>query len=330
MSDSKIIDDIKAELLAKDLDSCTVGVILEKCSKLDSIEQLLKVELEEEVVFIAFTTQSGTFIGAFDKRSDFEIGEGKITAILPDLFNEDKSLKDLFYSALELGGAKEKLYAIINNPSENDVDDGFISSIETLLKFRDRIPDEVKDKLIAQVDEVNGIIIVKAMEPYYPPFGSIYFIKEDTVKGIGLIGDTHIHLLSLTRKGRDLIIDLFEDISEPKEIQLLESVLRCIETPVKVTKEDDGFTLVFKDRWAGDIIYHIGDTSYISYDEKSGLRRRPIEILGYIKKSRCLKAYSLLDMIEFENRFGWRSDKFFKLDKNDKFQIVNDCEEAKE
>ena len=75
MSDSKIIDDIKAELLAKDLDSCTVGVILEKCSKLGSIEQLFKIELEEEVVFIAFTTQSGSFIGAFDKRSDFEIGK---------------------------------------------------------------------------------------------------------------------------------------------------------------------------------------------------------------------------------------------------------------
>lgn len=38
MSDSKIIDDIKAELLAKDLESCTVGVILEKCNKLGSIE----------------------------------------------------------------------------------------------------------------------------------------------------------------------------------------------------------------------------------------------------------------------------------------------------
>lgn len=330
MSNNETIDNIKKELFSKELETYTVGVILEKCSKLGSIEQLLKIEVEEEVVFIAFTTQSSAFIGAFDKRSDFEIGEGKITAILPDSFNEDKSLKDLFYSTLELGGIKEKLYAAINNPDERDVDLGDLSPIETLLKFRDRIPDKVKYKLVTQVTEMNGIIIVKAMEPSYPPFGSIYFIKGDTVKGIGLIGDTHIHLLSLTRKAGDLIINLFEDINEPREIQLLESVLRCIATLVKVTKEDDGFTLVFKDRWAVDIIYHIGDTLYISYDEKSGLRRRPIEILGYIKKSRCLKAYSLLDMIEFENRFGWRSDKFFKLDKNGKFQIINDCEEVKE
>lgn len=330
MSNNETIENIKKELLSKDLESYAVGVILEKCSKLGSIEQLLKIEIEDQVVFIAFTTQSGTFIGAFDKRSDFEIGEGKITAILPNSFSEDNSLKDLFYSTLKLGGVKEKLYEIINNPDERDVDDGGLTSIETALKFIDRIPYKVKDKLITQVTEMNGIIVVKAMEPYYPPFGGIYFIKGDTTKGIGLIGDMHIHILSLIRKGGNLIIDLFEDVEEPKEIQLLESVLQCIETPVKVTKEDDGFTLVFKDRRAADVLYHIDDTSYISYDEKSGLRRRPIEILGHIKKSRCLKAYSLLDMIKFENRFGWKSDKFFKLDKNEKFQIVNDCNEAKE
>lgn len=338
MNKTTIIENsIKTELTTKGVKEDTADLILEKilsylleeygCS---DITQLLKVEVEGQVAFVAFTAKSGAYIAAFDKRSCEDCGEGCTIPFLLDAFREDKSLKDLFYSTLELGSIEDKLYAAINNPDEWDIDGGDKEIFDEFVKFSDRIPESLRYKIITQVEEVNGILVIKAMNPYYPKYGTIYFVKGDKIKGLSLLGDNHIYIKKLMSKA-DLIIGLFEDIEEPQIVQLLGSMLRYMETKVRVKKDNNGeFTLTFKTRFGDDILYHIGDTSYILYEEDEGLSRIEIEIPDFIKESKCFIAYNLLDAIKNELKNNWKTDEFFELDENDKFQLVRVCEEVKE
>lgn len=290
----------------------TAKYLVERCTtKLGLIEELLQIEVVDQVVYMAYKTYNSTFITAFDKRSGYEIWREKTTQIIPDSLKDDSSLKELFYSTLKLGGIKDRLFAAINNPDERDIDDGDHTEFYKIMEVANRLPESVTNNIVTQVGEVNGIIVAKVMEKFYHKFGDVYFIKGDKVKYINLIGDVHIQLEDLLYDCGDLIINLFEDVEEPRRIQLLESVLRMVDSEVRVEKKGGGINLFFK-KYDTDIMYHINDTFYISYRKVPGLYREEVWLSEYIKESKCIKAYSLLDAIN--NISDWDKDKVFYLE----------------
>lgn len=313
-------NEIVNTLVTAGVEDYTAKFIVDECSELESIEELIQVEVVDQVVYLAYKTRSNSFITAFDKRSTNEIWEEKTITILPDLFKEGTSLKEVFYNTLKLGSIEDQLFAAINNPDKYSIDDGDHDVFSKIMEFEDRIPESVKNDIISQVEEVNSVLIIKTLTKFYPKFGEVVFVKgENNIKCISLIGDNHIRLDSL-KYDDDLIIRLFEGVEEPRRIQLLETLLGEATTPIKTVVDTyyGKINIYFKHNDT-EISYQIGDTCYTAYNRDSGYSQKNIRVTPDIKKSLCSKAYDLLSNIEY---YQGNDYYFFELNSNGKYEIT--------
>ena len=326
MQTEEITKTIKEKLTDLGADKYCINILLEHGFEVE-VKDILKTESHNKVAYIAYTAVDGnTYITAHDMRSWSEVWKTKTVRVFPSIL-ESMLLKEAFFATLEMGGIKDRLFAVINNPDDRTANEGLQSNLKKILNLSEKIdfPDGILNNTVAEIESHRGVTLVKSISDYDPSFGDVYFMKGDVIKSIPLIGDRHISLEYLMYK-EELILELLEGAEEPIHIQKLAYVLRDIQGPIKVRK-DEATTIRFTSFFGDDSFYNVGDDYIITYDKKRGIRQKRVYKPGYINPNEYKKAYNLLETIECEDVKG--KYKGFALDDKGRFErsYTNDEED---
>lgn len=300
------MNDVYENIIKKSKDLCIDRYSIDRLLK-DVIKEepkkFLEIECLNEVIYIAYMLDDdNTYITAYDKRSWCDNLRAKTIKVLPNL-PDSMSLKEVFFSTLELGGVEDKLFAIINNPNDRTIDrDSHNPSLEDILNLSKTValPDDILKDAVSQIKYYRGITIIKSFPRYANILGRVYFIKRNTIKSFDLIGDRSINLEHLEYR-IDLINELFKDVPEYPYIQCLETVLHDLKkTKIKIYR-DTGLKLRFTDSSGCDTCYFIGNDYITTYDQERGITETKIYPPDDIRNSSCDRAHVLLEAVDIEN-----------------------------
>lgn len=262
--------------------------------------KILSAQKHSRINFICFKESIDSIcIIAIDDKSTVDMmewREAKIQSTELEILN-DINLKDLFFSTLDVGTVEDRLYSIINNCRYSYEE---FMPTRNIIKFQDKILDNIKNDVVAAVGEYYGITIIKSFSVLDKDFGQIYFIKGDTIKTVPLIGDRVIELEKLKECAGYLLDVWFNTTIDPDEIRYLEYVLNNFMKKEIVIKRDEfGIYLTFLGD-NSDIVYcyNIGERYCIEFDKHIGRVYRHALYIDEFKKSVNKNAYALMQFID--------------------------------
>lgn len=262
--------------------------------------KILSIQKHGRINFICFKESIDSIrIIAIDDRSTVEMMEWRETKVQStelEILN-DINLKDLFFSALDVGTVEDRLYSIINNCRYSYEE---FMPTRNIIEFQDKILDNIKNDVVAAVSEYYGITIIKSFSAFDKDFGQIYFIKGDTIKKIPLIGDKVIELEKLKERAGDLLDVWFNTTIDPDEIRYLEYVLNnFLKKEIIIKRDEFGVYLTFSDDESGFVYcYNIGDRYCTEFDKHIGRVCRHALYIDEFNKSVNKNAYALMQFID--------------------------------